>query len=335
MGRRGTGRESAGVLVFARDSDRIDNIQLIRSPSFFQWQELTKGWIFFTVTSMPARKLPSFIAQRIIRGRYLFLNLNPPSTTDLAVTCAGWEECAPGYAIKRDGFRYVTLEYIAGGSWELETHNGKWKVGPGTIFTYGPTVGYSLKALSGGGLSKYFVGYSGHSAAGFIAKTGLKGAKPGQIVQSRWLHDLFEQLIEAANLRQPARANISRMLAPLILERVRADLRAEPRFSQAQQNYEHCRRYLVDHYLQIRTMADAARACGVSAAHLSRLFRRFAMESPNGFLARMKMNHAAELISRSSVPVTAAANAVGYDDPYHFSRVFKRVHGVAPSFFGK
>jgi len=30
------------------------------------------------------------------------------------VTCAGWEECSPEYEIKRDGFRYNALEYIAG-----------------------------------------------------------------------------------------------------------------------------------------------------------------------------------------------------------------------------
>jgi AraC-like DNA-binding protein len=48
----------------------------------------------------------------------------------------------------------------------------------------------------------------------------------------------------------------------------------------------------------------------------------------------MKMNHAAELITRANFSVKAAAVEVGFEDPYHFSRVFKRVHGVAPSLFG-
>ncbi|MEI8234885.1 MAG: AraC family transcriptional regulator [Verrucomicrobiota bacterium] len=284
---------------------------------------------------MPECLLPSFISRRVIRGRYLFLDLNPPAATDLAVTCAGWEECAPGYEIQRDGFHYLALEYIVGGSWELETRGGRWKVGPGTIFTYGPAIGYSLKALSGSGFCKYFVDFAGHSAARLIAKTGLKGARPGRIVHRRWLHELLDQLIETTHLRQPARANISRMLAPLIMERVREDLRAGPRCSLAQQSYEKCRQYLADHYLEIQSLSEASRACGVSAVYLSRLFRRFATESPNGFLERMKMNHAAELIARSSLPVKAAGYAVGYDDPYHFSRVFKRVHGIAPRFFGE
>ncbi|MFZ4777248.1 MAG: helix-turn-helix transcriptional regulator [Terrimicrobiaceae bacterium] len=284
---------------------------------------------------MSPRPLPGFISRRVLRGRYLFLNLDPPASTELAVTCAGWEECDPEYEIQRDDFRYLALEYIVGGIWELKTRGGKAQIGPGAIFTYGPGTSYSLRALPGGGHSKYFVDFAGHAAAKLIARTGLKGARAECIVHRRWLHDLLEQLIETAQLRPSARASISRMLAPLILERIRTDLRPAPRSSHAQQTYERCRRYLSDHYVRVRNLSEAAGACGVSAVHLSRLFHRFATECPNAFLTRLKMNHAAELIVRGNVSVKAAAQAVGYEDPYHFSRVFKRVHGVAPSLFGK
>jgi AraC-like DNA-binding protein len=284
---------------------------------------------------MSGEPLPSFISRRIIRGRYLFLDLDPPDATELAVTCAGWEECAPGYEIERDGFRYLALEYIVGGAWELETRGAKWNVGPGTIFAYGPGVAYSLKAVSDTGLTKYFVDLAGRSAASLIARTGLRGAAPGRILHTRWLHDIIEQLIETSHLRPAARRTISKMLAALLLERVREDLRTPPQSSQALRSYEHCRRYLADNYLKIRSLSDAARVCGVSAAHLSRLFHRFGTESPKSFLLRLKMNHAAELILRGSLPVKAAATEVGFEDPYHFSRCFKRVHGTAPSFFGR
>jgi AraC-like DNA-binding protein len=120
----------------------------------------------------------------------------------------------------------------------------------------------------------------------------------------------------------------------LLLERAREDLRTEAHNSRAEQKYDECRRYLTDNYLRIRSLSDAAHACGLSAVHLSRLFRRFASESPHVFLSRMKMNHAAELIARNNLSVKSAAAEVGFEDPYHFSRVFKRVHGVAPSRFG-
>jgi len=284
---------------------------------------------------MAGRTLPSFISPRVISGRYLFLDFEPPAAADLAVTCAGWEECSPGYEIQRDGFRYLALEYIAGGRWELETRGKKWIVGPGTIFAYGPGIAYSLKALSEGRLTKYFVDLSGRSAPLLLARTGLKGAAPGRVLHKRWLHDILEQLIETAHLRPSARKTISKMLLALLLARLREDLRTGPHISHARQSYDHCRRYLADNYMSIRSLSETARACGVSAAHLSRLFNRFDTEPPKSFLLRLKMNHAAELILRGSLPVKAAAAQVGFDDPYHFSRCFKRVHGVPPSRFGK
>jgi AraC-like DNA-binding protein len=279
--------------------------------------------------------LPSFISQRVIRGRYVFLDLDPPAATDLAVTCAGWEECSPGYEINRDGFRHLALEYIVGGEWELETQGRKWNVGPGTIFAYGPGIAYSLKALSQGGLTKYFVDLAGRSAARLLARTGLKGATPGRVLHMRWLHDILDQLIETAHLRSTARRSISKMLLTLFLERLCEDMRTKLHFSHAQQSYDHCRLYLADNYMRIRSLSETARTCGVSAAHLSRLFHRFDTETPKAFLLRLKMNHAAELILRGRLPVKTAAAEVGFDDPYHFSRCFKRVHGVAPSRFGR
>jgi len=283
---------------------------------------------------MIAGPIPSFISPRVIRGRYLFLDLDPPATTDLAVTCVGWEQCAPGYEIVRDSFRYMALEYIVGGTWELETQNGRWEVGPGTVFAYGPGIAYSLKALSSAGLTKYFVDFTGRSAAQLLSKAGLKGARPARAVHGRWLHDILDQLIETTRLRPAARKTISNLLMILLLERAREDLRTEAHNSRAEQKYDECRRYLTDNYLRIRSLSDAAHACGLSAVHLSRLFRRFASESPHVFLSRMKMNHAAELIARNNLSVKSAAAEVGFEDPYHFSRVFKRVHGVAPSRFG-
>jgi AraC-like DNA-binding protein len=40
---------------------------------------------------------------------------------------------------------------------------------------------------------------------------------------------------------------------------------------------------------------------------------------------------AAELLVESGGLVKEAAQRVGFADPYHFSRCFKAVHGLAPS----
>jgi len=48
---------------------------------------------------------------------------------------------------------------------------------------------------------------------------------------------------------------------------------------------------------------------------------------------RLRMNRAAEKLRSPGVLVSEVADDLGFSDPFHFSRTFKRVFGVSPSSF--
>ena len=50
-------------------------------------------------------------------------------------------------------------------------------------------------------------------------------------------------------------------------------------------------------------------------------------------LLRLKMNHAAERLQHNGLLVKQAAEEVGFPDPFHFSRVFRKTFGVPPAQF--
>ena len=278
--------------------------------------------------------LPNFISSSILRGRYVFLNLESGKGVRCPVACAGWEDCAHDYEIRRSGFQFPAIEYIAGGEWEFVTDAGKWLLGPGSVFTYGPGVAYSIKARSHAGLCKYFLDFSDRTAVNRLRQAGLDPGRPGVLVQRRWIHDLLDQLIDVAQMRATSRMKVAGLISSLLLERIKEDIQPPQQLTQARLTFERCREYLASHYLRVSSLAEAARSCGVSPVHLCRLFQRFGNESPRSFVVRLKMSHAAERITRGNLPVKAAAAEVGFDDPFHFSRVFKGVHGMPPSKFG-
>lgn len=86
----------------------------------------------------------------------------------------------------------------------------------------------------------------------------------------------------------------------------------------------------LDKPLSLQDLADHA---GLSRSHFSRCFKEQTGFSPIDYLINLKVQHAAMLLTFTDQPVRAVGNAVGYGDPYYFSRVFKKVLGVSPAQF--
>jgi AraC-like DNA-binding protein len=99
--------------------------------------------------------------------------------------------------------------------------------------------------------------------------------------------------------------------------------------------YRRCRQYIQDHWLHLLTLEQAARECHVAPAYLCRLFRRFDHQSPYQFLLHLKMTHAAERLLAPDSSVKQVADLLGFDDRFHFSRVFKRVIGISPGQYAR
>ena len=79
--------------------------------------------------------------------------------------------------------------------------------------------------------------------------------------------------------------------------------------------------------LQVATLAAEAR---VSPSHFFALFKQRTGCPPMDYFTRLRMRHACQLLDTTSASVKEVAAAMGYDDPFYFSRVFKTVLAVAP-----
>jgi signal transduction histidine kinase/AraC-like DNA-binding protein len=76
-----------------------------------------------------------------------------------------------------------------------------------------------------------------------------------------------------------------------------------------------------------------AEAVNASEDHLSRVFRRELGVSPWDYLTRLRVERAKELLASSSESVAAIGARVGFPDQAYFSRVFKKIAGIAPQAF--
>jgi AraC-like DNA-binding protein len=68
----------------------------------------------------------------------------------------------------------------------------------------------------------------------------------------------------------------------------------------------------------------------LSASHFSLLFRKSTGMSPGDYFLQLKMQKACQMLYNPSNRIKKVAYAIGYNDPYYFSRIFKKFMGVSP-----
>lgn len=281
---------------------------------------------------MPPRSavLPAFMSKQVAEARRFSFVGEARVREDLTVICGGWERTACDYRIRRTGFRYFGLEFVAGGRGALRMGGRDHPLGRGVVFAYGPGVHHEIVSDSHDPLSKYFVDFSGAGATAAMKAAGIPPGACYAVAAADEVQAAFEHLLAAGRRGTATAAKITTLQGRILLLLI-ADgrLPGGRRASQSRQTFLRCREHFEKNVTTIRTAEQAAAACGVAPAYLSRLFRRYSGQPAYRFLMRLKMNQAAALLERQQLNVSETAEVFGMD-PFHFSRAFKRVHGRPP-----
>lgn len=81
------------------------------------------------------------------------------------------------------------------------------------------------------------------------------------------------------------------------------------------------------------TLAELAQAAGCSTSTLDRRVRRVYALSPQQYVLRARIDHAAALLGGTRIPLAEVAEAAGFYDQASFTRTFGRLTGETPAQF--
>ena len=73
----------------------------------------------------------------------------------------------------------------------------------------------------------------------------------------------------------------------------------------------------------------------MSDCWFNRTFKHVTKVTPMQYIIQLRITNALNLLEHTNYNITQVANAVGYDDAYYFSRLFKKNVGVAPTEYRK
>ncbi len=89
--------------------------------------------------------------------------------------------------------------------------------------------------------------------------------------------------------------------------------------------------YMEQNYTQPITLEDVAKANGMSKYHFSRVFKSETSLTFSEYLNKRRIEAAKALMSEQRMNVSEASFAVGFNDVSYFSRIFRKLTGMAPS----
>jgi AraC-like DNA-binding protein len=89
--------------------------------------------------------------------------------------------------------------------------------------------------------------------------------------------------------------------------------------------------FISQHLNESINVAQLAEKANLSPSYFWALFKQKTGYAPVDFLIRLRMRQACHLLNSTNLKIKKIAAVLGYKDSLYFSRLFKSVHGVAPT----
>jgi AraC family transcriptional regulator, arabinose operon regulatory protein len=121
-------------------------------------------------------------------------------------------------------------------------------------------------------------------------------------------------------------ANLHFSLLLMSLLHARRSLQEGNEMSPVERSIQYMKKHLQDKI----TVQEIADEIEYSPSRYYTLFKAETGQSPMEFFSQIKMNYACQLLINTDKQVREIAHELGFEDPYHFSRLFKITIGKSP-----
>ena len=88
--------------------------------------------------------------------------------------------------------------------------------------------------------------------------------------------------------------------------------------------------FIAQNYQRDITVEEIAGVCKLNRTYFGRLFKQMMGSTPQEYLTQFRLSKGVELMRSTDYPITQISQLVGYPNPLHFSKVFKKAYGVSP-----
>jgi AraC family transcriptional regulator of arabinose operon len=258
-----------------------------------------------------------------------------PITRDLCVTHIGHFSAAKGHYVERPRgtSQHILIACLSGrGSCRLDEQ--KWSLAPGDLLFLPPRGHHVYEANPGSPWTIFWIHFRGLRAEDHLESLGVTAARPITSVDNPTImfeafEDTFRHVLHGFS--DAAMTGLSTAFARLLgLAKVHQHV-AGLRSRHGETRLLKVLALMREDSTRPWTLAELAREAAMSIPHFTELCRRQTGMPPLALLIRLRLQRAMDLLQQGNHNVSEAALAVGYEDPFYFSRLFRKHMGVSPS----
>ena len=254
--------------------------------------------------------------------------LNYSQYEDLRLYEIGIQRCAPSYSfgpIIRD--RYI-LHYVFEGEGVLRIDDKEFKVKSNSFFLLPPDVLVQYQADEKKPWQYAWIHFHGFKSTEIVRSIGMTRKEP-VYVPIEENSQLKDAVINLIMYKENEYACIGYMY--ILFDKMNRWTRhVEKKAGTNLRTMNYMReaiQYINTKYCESIMVQQIADHCGVDRAYLSKILQEY--------LIQFRIKRAKQLLKDTDLSVKYVSYSVGYNDPFTFSKVFKKQEGVSPSVWRK
>ncbi len=227
------------------------------------------------------------------------------------------------------------ISYITKGKGVLEILEKTYVIKPGMAFIIFPGQWHRYKPDSTTGWNEYYVGFQGSYASNICKQTVIKSNKNVfDIGQNTTLLSSFDDILskmksEHSGYQQQAAGKIV-----CILSEILATVKNQ-RFSgkNTEKLIKLAQSEIRERLGQSINFESFSEMHQVSYSYFRRMFKIYTGLSPAQYHLQLRLQKARDLLDSSDQSIKNISANLGFESQFHFSKIFKKKFGIAPSHF--
>lgn len=153
------------------------------------------------------------------------------------------------------------------------------------------------------------------------------------VKQAQELGELFREIHQAWLPGLGAGAAMSQAQLQILLHKLHRMERSDWSLTEsgAHAAFERIKKQLEEGYKENLRIEQLAEEHRISASYLRKLFLKYTGMGPKEYHLHLRNQQACGYLAYTDYPIREVGRLCGYDEEYHFSKMFKQLNGVSPS----